>query len=193
MNQWIGHGFAKEITEAKARQSGLVVSGFVVYGSKPWVVIDYISQNEYLTTRKFRMDTLGDLAPQLKPEDALLRADVQDAYYHLRRCDHNKLLFRISGRFFRPLALKCGLSAATYFGPARSSTKTLRRQLIFSGPAVHPQRTQLLGRQTQSTASSLRLGTHPFSYRPDPTLTDNFLYKPSPRPLGSHHPWHPPF
>jgi Reverse transcriptase (RNA-dependent DNA polymerase) len=116
MNRWISHGFAEEITEAEARRIGLVVSAFVVHGSKPRVVIDYTSQNEYLATRKFRMDTLGDLAPQLRPDDSLVKADVQDAYYHLRlrRCDRNKLLFRVAGRFFRPLALNCGLSAAPW-------------------------------------------------------------------------------
>jgi hypothetical protein len=56
------------------------------------------------------MDTLSDLAPQLRPGDALFKADVQDVYYHLRlrRCDRDKLLFPIAGRWFLPLALNCG-------------------------------------------------------------------------------------
>jgi hypothetical protein len=35
-----------------------------------------------------------------------------DAYYHLRlkHCDRDKQLFRIAGRWFRPLPLNCGLS-----------------------------------------------------------------------------------
>jgi hypothetical protein len=114
MDRWITQGYAEEITEAEAQRVGLVVSGFVVHGSKPRVVIDYTPQNEHLETRKFRMDTLADLAPQLLPEDVLLKADVRDAYYHLgiRSCNQNKLLFRLGGRFFRPLALNCGLSPA---------------------------------------------------------------------------------
>jgi hypothetical protein len=116
MDRWINQGYAEEITEGEARRVGLVVSGFVVHGSKPRVVVDYTPQNEHLETRKFRMDTLADLAPQLLPEDVLLKADVQDAYYHLRirSCDQNKLLFRPAGRFFRPLALNCGLSPAPH-------------------------------------------------------------------------------
>jgi hypothetical protein len=57
MDLWIAEGFAEEISEAEAWKFGLVVSGFVVHGSKPRVVIDYTTQNEVLGSRKFRMDT----------------------------------------------------------------------------------------------------------------------------------------
>jgi hypothetical protein len=43
------------------------------------VVVDYTTQNEVLGARKFKMDTLRDLAPQLSHGDALFKADVQDA------------------------------------------------------------------------------------------------------------------
>jgi hypothetical protein len=65
MDRWITQGYAEEITEAEARRVGLVVSRVVVHGSKSRVVVDYTPQNEHLETRKFRMDTLADLAPQL--------------------------------------------------------------------------------------------------------------------------------
>jgi hypothetical protein len=86
----------------EARKIGLVLSGFVVHGSKRRVVIAYTAQNEVLGARKFKMDALTDLTPQLRPGDALFKADVQDAYYHLRlrRCDRDKLLLRIAGRWF---------------------------------------------------------------------------------------------
>jgi hypothetical protein len=132
MDRWVDEGFAEEITEVEARRVGLVVSGFVVHGAKRRVVIDYTAQNEVLGARKFRMDTLADLAPQLRPGDSLIKADVQDAYYHLRlrRCDRDKLLFRIAGRFFRPLALNCGLSAAPWLFTKflRPVIQELRRQ-----------------------------------------------------------------
>jgi hypothetical protein len=113
MDRWITQGYAEEITEAEARRVGLVISGFVVQGSKSRVAVDYNPQNEHLETRKSRMDTLADLAPLLLPEDVLLKADIQDAYNHLRsrRCDRNTL-FRLTGQFFRPLALNCGLPPA---------------------------------------------------------------------------------
>jgi hypothetical protein len=114
MDWWIANGSAEEISEAEARQICQIVSGFVVHGSKPRVLVDYTAQNEKLETRKFKMETLTELAPQLRPNDALMKIDVKDAYYHLRLrcCDRNKLLFRVAGRFFRPMALNCGLSAA---------------------------------------------------------------------------------
>jgi hypothetical protein len=64
------------------------------------------------------MDTLAYLAPQMLPEDSLLKADVEDAYYDLRikLCDRNKLLFRLAGRLFRPRALKCDMSPAPHLG-----------------------------------------------------------------------------
>jgi hypothetical protein len=114
MNRWTANGFAQEITESEARRIGQVVSAFVVRGSKPSVIVDYTAQNEMLETKTFKMETLVDLAPQLRPNDALIKADIRDAYYHLRlrASDQDKLLFRIAGRFIRPLALNCGLSAA---------------------------------------------------------------------------------
>jgi hypothetical protein len=66
MNRWTNQGFADEISEAEARSIGQFVSGFVVRRSKPRVVIDYTAQNEFLEMRKFRVDSLGDLAPHLK-------------------------------------------------------------------------------------------------------------------------------
>jgi hypothetical protein len=109
-----------------------MVSGFVVHGAKRRLVVDYTAQNEVLGARKFKMDTLADLAPKLKPGDALFKADVQDTYYHLRlrRFDRDKLLFRIAGCWFRPLALKCGLSPAPWLFTKflRPVVQELRRQ-----------------------------------------------------------------
>jgi hypothetical protein len=114
MDRWIANGFAQEITESEARRIGQVVSEFLVRGSEPRVVVNYTAQNEMLDTKTFKMETLVDLAPQLRPNDALIKADIRDSHYHLRlrACDRDKLLFQIFGRFFRPLALNCRLSAA---------------------------------------------------------------------------------
>jgi hypothetical protein len=132
MDRWVREGFVEEISEAEARTIGLVVSGFVVHGAKRRVVVDHTTQNEFLCARKFKMDTLADLAPQLRPGDALFKADVQEAYYHLRLrlCDRDKLLFRIAGLWFRPLALNCGLSPAPWLFTKflRPVVQELRRQ-----------------------------------------------------------------
>jgi hypothetical protein len=60
MDRWIAEEFAEEITEAEAREVGLVASGLVVHGSKPRVVIDSTTQNEVLGSRKFLMNTLAE-------------------------------------------------------------------------------------------------------------------------------------
>jgi hypothetical protein len=125
-------GFAEEISEADARAIGLVVSGFVFHGAKRRMVVDYTTQNEVLGARKFKMGTLADLAPHLRPGDALFKAELQDAYYllRLRRCDRDKLLFRIAGRWFLPLALNCGLLPAPWLFTKflRLVVRELRRQ-----------------------------------------------------------------
>jgi hypothetical protein len=76
VNRRVAKGFAEEITEAEARRIGPVVSGFVVHGSKPRVVIDYTIQNEVLAPRKFRAGTLANLSPHVRPGDALIQAEV---------------------------------------------------------------------------------------------------------------------
>jgi hypothetical protein len=84
MDRWAIQGFAEEITEQEARRNWLVVPDFVVHETKPRVVIDYTTQNKVLQTRHFRVETLAELAPQLRPNESLIKADVKDAYYHLR-------------------------------------------------------------------------------------------------------------
>jgi hypothetical protein len=83
MDRWVKNFFAEEMSEQEATQIGQVVSGFVVRRTKPRVVIDYTARNEFLENRKFRMETFADLAPQLKAEESLIKADVREAYYHL--------------------------------------------------------------------------------------------------------------
>jgi hypothetical protein len=144
-------------------------------------VIDYATQNEVLGSRKFRMDTLADLAPQLNPGDVLFKSHVQDAYYHLqlRRCDREKLLFRIAGRFFRPLALNCGFSATTclftkFFCPVVQELRRQGHSLIsylydLSGAprtdcpetASTPADAERAGREIRLLFIELRLSLHP--------------------------------
>lgn len=79
--------------------------------------IDYSRVNESLEERTFRMDQLGDLAAVLKPNDSLFRAEISDAYYHLRirACDRELLAFKVEGAVYLPLFLNCGLSVAPWF------------------------------------------------------------------------------
>jgi hypothetical protein len=67
--------------------------------------------------RKFRMDKLSDLSPVLRREDCLLKADICDAYYHLRlrKEDELYLSFCVGGVVYVLARLKCGLSVVPWF------------------------------------------------------------------------------
>jgi hypothetical protein len=65
-------------------------------------------QNRCMEPRSFRMDQLSDLATVLKPGDHLVKADIKDAYYHLRLQaeDQLRLEFLVDGDASVPLCLK---------------------------------------------------------------------------------------
>jgi hypothetical protein len=67
--------------------------------------------------RTFRMDQLSDLAPALRRDDCLFKADIKDAYYHLRLRKEDKvyLSFSVDGVVYVPSCLNCGLSVAPWF------------------------------------------------------------------------------
>ncbi|CDF35367.1 transposon Ty3-I Gag-Pol polyprotein-like [Chondrus crispus] len=65
----------------------------------------------------FRMDQISDLASELRKGDHLFKADIQDAYYHLRvrKVDKMRLAFYVGSRIYVPLCLNCGLAVAPWF------------------------------------------------------------------------------
>jgi Reverse transcriptase (RNA-dependent DNA polymerase) len=132
MDRWVSEGFAEEFSASEARRIGLVVPVFVFNGSKRRVVVHYTTHNEVLASRKFRLETLSDLAPRKTQGDSLIEAEVEDAHYHLRmgRRDREKAHFHIARRFFRTLALNCGLSLAPslFIKFLRPFIQELRRQ-----------------------------------------------------------------
>jgi hypothetical protein len=85
---WIEAGYCREASGADLRalrRAGSVSTAFVtVSAKKSRLVIDYSLVNEWLDERSFRMDQLADLSPSLRPDDCLFKADIKDAYYHLR-------------------------------------------------------------------------------------------------------------
>lgn len=64
----------------------------------------------------FRMEFLLDLAPQLRKDNFLFKADLQVGYYHIGISAHDRpfLTFKIGRRFFIPLSLKYGLKTAPF-------------------------------------------------------------------------------
>lgn len=69
LSRWLAHGFAAEITLADAKELRVISPAFVIYGSKPRLVVDYSYVNGYMEDTPFRMERLLDLAPQLCPRD----------------------------------------------------------------------------------------------------------------------------
>jgi hypothetical protein len=74
------------------------------------------------------MDQLSDLSPVLRPEDCLFKADICDAYYHLRlrKEDELYLSFCVGGVLYVPACLNSGLSVAPWF-----FTKAMRPVVAF--------------------------------------------------------------
>jgi hypothetical protein len=115
VRRWIEAGYCREASGADLRalrRAGSVSPAFVtVSAKKSRLVIDYSLVNECLDERSFRKDQLADLSPSLRPDDCLFKADIKDAYYHLRlrRVDQFYLAFRVGGVTYIPACLNCGL------------------------------------------------------------------------------------
>jgi hypothetical protein len=86
-------------------------------GCQARLVIEDTVVNKCMEKRTFRMDLHSDLAPVLRREDCMFKADIQDAYYHirLRKSDKLNLAFSIGGVVYVPSCLNCGLAVATWF------------------------------------------------------------------------------
>jgi hypothetical protein len=106
VQRWVEVGYCREANGADIRalwRAGSVSTAFVtVSAMKQRLVIDYSLVNECLNERSFRMDQLSDLSPSLRREDCLFKADIKDAYCHLRLRDADKhkllLAFRVGGK-----------------------------------------------------------------------------------------------
>jgi hypothetical protein len=100
------------------RQRGRVSPAFVTTAArKSRLLIDCTVVNECLEDRTFRMDQLSDLAPSLRRDDCLFKADIQDAYYHLRlrKEDQLYLSFSVDGVVYVQACINCGLAVAPWF------------------------------------------------------------------------------
>lgn len=110
-------GFWVELNEQEIEQAEVVVNGFVTRsaGSKRFV-IDARYQNDYIDDRRFKYESLMDLAPQLRPDDSLIGWDVRGAYHHvaLRPDDQRFFCFQCLGRTFRCTTMPFGLKVAPF-------------------------------------------------------------------------------
>ena len=121
MRRWLELGYARLTNKAeweKVMRQGTVSPAFVTSTARELrLVVDYSRVNVSLEDRTFRMDQLGDLAAVLEPNDALFRAYISDAYYHLqiRGCNRERRAFKVERVMCLPLCLNCGLSVAPWF------------------------------------------------------------------------------
>jgi hypothetical protein len=127
VRRWMAAGFCRQVSAAdlvEIRLRGRVFPAFVTStASKLHLVLDYIVVNECMEERSFRMDQLSDLIPTLRRDDCLFKADIKDAYYHLRlrKEDQLYLAFSVGGMVYVPACMNCGLAVAPWF-----FTKTMR-------------------------------------------------------------------
>jgi hypothetical protein len=121
VRRWMMAGFCRRASASdllEISRRGRVSPAFVTTtASKPRLVIDYTVVNECMEERTFRMDQLSDLAPSLRRDDCLFKADIKDAYYHLRLRKEDQLFlsFSVGGVVYVPACLNCGLSVAPWF------------------------------------------------------------------------------
>lgn len=114
-------GFARPATPSEVRhltRAGKIFPSFVTKtAGRDRLVVDYKRANECLEARTFRMDQISDLASVLQKGDCLFKADIKDAYYHLRlrKEDQLRLAFFVGDRVYVPLCLNCGLAVAPWF------------------------------------------------------------------------------
>lgn len=114
----LARGFYRELTDEEANKAHCIVGAFVTHSAgKQRLVIDYRVPNQYLEERKFKYESLYDLAPQLRPGDAMLSWDISDAFFHLeiRPTDKKYLCFTALGRVFEPVVMPFGLRLAPYY------------------------------------------------------------------------------
>jgi len=112
----LDRGYIEEVTNPDDIHALVCISSaFVVHSAqKPRVVYDYKHVNSFTATASCKYETLPELAQSLRPNDALLTWDVQDAYHHLllRPADRSYLAFRCLSRFFVPVTMPFGLAPA---------------------------------------------------------------------------------
>jgi len=110
----LDRGYIEEVTNPDDIHALVCTSSaFVVHSAqKPRVVYDYKHFNSFTATASCKYETLLEIAQSLRPNDALLTWDVQDAYHHLllRPADRRYLAFHCLSRFFVPVTMPFGLA-----------------------------------------------------------------------------------
>lgn len=117
IDRCLAKGYWREIFGKEIDQQVVIVNGFVVTAAgKKRFVLDCRVPNDYIDPRRFKYESLTELAAQLRPGDELIKWDVRDAYHHLllREEDRKYFAFQVLGRTFQSLTMPFGLRVAPY-------------------------------------------------------------------------------
>lgn len=110
-------GYWRELTKEEADEQVVIVNGFVVTAAgRQRLVLDCRYPNSFIDARRFKYESLPELATQLRPRDELIKWDVKDAYHHLllRPEDRRYFAFQLMGRTFQSLTMPFGMQAAPF-------------------------------------------------------------------------------
>ena len=107
----------KAIVPQHGRVNGLIMSSFFLApkkGNKWRPIINLRPLNQLIKPKKFRMETLKSILPQLRQGQWATSVDLADAYLHVpvHPLDRRFLSFQLEGETFQFRALPFGLSTA---------------------------------------------------------------------------------
>eukprot|EP00168_Porphyra_purpurea_P020476 TRINITY_DN863_c0_g1_i3.p3 TRINITY_DN863_c0_g1~~TRINITY_DN863_c0_g1_i3.p3 ORF type:complete len:303 (-),score=37.99 TRINITY_DN863_c0_g1_i3:2568-3476(-) len=126
-------GHWRELFGKEIREQAVIMNGFVVRSAgKPRLVLDCRVPNAYIEPRRFKYESLTELAGDLRPGDEMIKWDVRDAYHHvlLRPEDRKYFAFQCLGRVFQSMTMPFGMQAAPYLWTkvCRPVVQELRRR-----------------------------------------------------------------
>lgn len=163
--RWLAAGYLRELSADEVEQAQCIVGAFVTHSAgKPRLVKDCRHPNAYMERRRFKYETLAELAPGLRPDDQMISWDIAGAFHHLRiRAEDQPLLcFTLQGRVFAPFSLPFGLAIAPF-----TWTKVCRpvvaelREMGFVVTAYVDDFGGGVGRRSPNRAARLRERTRP--------------------------------
>jgi len=117
ISRCLAKGYWRELFGKEINDQVVIVNGFVVTAAnKKRFVLDCRVPNDYIDPRRFKYESLPELAAQLRPGDELIKWDVRDAYHHLllRAEDRKFFAFQVLGRTFQSLTMPFGLRVAPF-------------------------------------------------------------------------------